>query len=363
MTDLEKARREINDVDREMAELFQRRMAAAREVARYKKEHGIPVTDAAREKEVIRRNSAFVENDELRAYYVNFLQYNMDLSKKYQSRLLDGMRVAFSGVEGAFANIAANLIFPDAKAIPHPSFQSAYEAAARGDCDCVLLPIENSFNGDVGQVMDLAFFGPLFINGVYELEVVQNLLAVRGATMETVREVISHPQALGQCAGYLEKHGFLPREAANTALAARTVAEAGRTDLAAIASEQAAEEYGLIKLDSHINESSQNTTRFAVFSRAPKTPSPADNRFIMVFTVKNEAGSLGRAVSIIGDHKFNLRALKSRPTKDLIWNYYFYAEGEGNLHTEEGHRLLEDLKSVCSDLKVVGTYEKEITIK
>ena len=113
------------------------------------------------------------------------------------------------------------------------------------------------------------------------------------------------------------------------------------------------------KLEGHINESGNNTTRFAVFSRNRREPAPGDGRFIMLFTVKNVAGSLGRAVSVIGEHGFNLRALKSRPTKDLNWEYYFYAEGEGNLATFEGRKMLSDLSACCSTVKVIASYEKE----
>ena len=117
MTDLDAARQSINEIDKKMAELFAERMSAVKKVAEYKRQSGMRVTDAAREAEVIKRNSKLIENEQLRSYYVNFLQYNMELSKSYQHRLLEGMRVAFSGVEGAFANIAANRIFPDGNAV------------------------------------------------------------------------------------------------------------------------------------------------------------------------------------------------------------------------------------------------------
>ena len=362
MTELDKARQTINEVDKQMAELFKTRMDAVKAVAEYKRTHGLQVTDNAREAEVIRRNSKMVEDETLKSYYVDFLQHNMDISKNYQHRILEGMRVAFSGVEGAFANIAANKVFPDAIAVPHPDFKSAYDSVVNGDCDAVILPIENSFNGDVGQVMDLAFFGSLYINGVYDISVVQNLLAVKGTTMDEVKTVISHPQALGQCASYIRKHGFETVEAVNTAVAAKQVAESGRHDIAAIGSDEAAVKFGLKKLEAHINESNNNTTRFAVFSRSAKTPSVADSKFIMLFTVTNEAGSLGKAISIIGENGFNLRALKSRPTKELIWSYYFYAEGEGNIHSEAGKKMISELKEKCSNIRVLGSYEKEIAL-
>jgi prephenate dehydratase len=156
--------------------------------------------------------------------------------------------------------------------------------------------------------------------------------------------------------------GFEQIEAVNTAVAAKMVAESGRTDIAAIASEEAAKKFGLCKLEGHINEASGNTTRFAVFSKNHREYQAGDMRFIMLFTVKNTAGSLGRAVSVIGEHGFNLRALKSRPTKELSWDYYFYAEGEGNLGTFEGKAMLAELRGCCDSVKIIASYEKEIKI-
>lgn len=362
MSELQKAREIINKVDKEMARLFEMRMDAAKTVAAYKKENGLPIDDFAREKEIIAKNSDYIENEEYRSYYVNFMKNNIKLSKDLQHRLLEGMTVAYSGVKGAFANIAARRIFPEARCLPYADFKAAYKAVEKGECDCVILPIENSFNGDVGNVLDLAFFGSLYINGVYEAEVVQNLLGVQGAILSDIKKVISHPQALGQCASYIENHGFETENATNTALAAKKVAEDGDKSIAAIGSVEAAQQFGLQVISEKINDSGTNTTRFAVFSRSNRTPTPKDERFIMLFTVKNMAGSLGEAISVIGQHGFNLRALKSRPTKELVWDYFFYVEGEGNIDSPQGEAMLEELKKCCSDLKIIGSFEKEVHI-
>ena len=362
MSELQEARDTINKIDREMARLFEQRMDAAKVVAQYKKENGMPIDDFVREKEIIERNSSYIENEEYRSYYVNFLKSNFKISKSLQHKLLEGMTVAYSGVEGAFANIAARKIFPDARCLPYADFKSAYRAVEKGECDCVILPIENSFNGDVGNVLDLAFFGSLYINGVYEADVIQNLLGVKGATISDIKRVVSHPQALGQCATYIDNHGLDTENAVNTAVAAKMVAQMGNKEIAAIGSIEAAQEYGLQVISEKINDSGTNTTRFAVFSRSNRTPSPNDDRFIMLFTVKNVAGSLGEAISIIGQHGFNLRALKSRPTKELVWDYFFYVESEGNINSEQGKDMLLQLKDCCSNLKIVGSFEKEVHI-
>ncbi len=363
MTKLDDARLIINEVDGKIAELFERRMQAAKMVAEYKQERGLPIFDAAREAQVIEKNSALIQNDALRSYYITFLQHVMDVSKAYQHRLLEGMRVAYSGVPGAFAEIAAKKAFPDATAVAYADFNSAYKAVENGECDCAMLPVENSNNGDVGQVMDLAFFGSLHINGMYELPVTQNLLALPGASISSIKEVISHPQALGQCSEYILRHGWREIQSVNTAVAAKMVSESDRTDIAAIGSADAAEKYGLTVLEPHIESDSSNTTRFAIFSKSAKTPAPSDTRFVMSFTVNNEAGSLGKAVSVIGQYGFNLRALKSRPTKKLSWEYYFFVEGEGYIYSDSGKEMLEKLNECCNEVKVIGSFEKELVIK
>ena len=359
---LTQAREDINRIDREMAELFRRRFESAARVADYKRAHGLPVYDPVREQEVIERNAALVDDEVLRSYYVCWLRSTMTLSRRYQHRLIEGERVAYSGVPGAFAAQAAGEIFPDATLVPCEDFAAAYEAVVRGECECAVLPIENSIGGDVAQVLDLAYGGELFVTGVYEMEIEQNLLGVKGATLADVRRVVSHPQALSQCAPFIKQNGFEIEEAVNTATAARAVAQSADVSVAAIGTREAARQYGLSVLAGGIGASNANTTRFAVFSRVMRHPQPGDGRFLLFFTVRNQAGALSRAVDAFGQTGFNLRALKSRPTKQSNWSYYFFAEGEGNLHDEAGRRMLEALKGACESVRVLGCYESEIRL-
>ena len=360
---LQKARDEINRVDKQMAELFEMRMKAVKTVAECKQELGLPVFDSKREDDVIERNTKYIRDEELRSYYINFLKGNMDISKKYQHRLLKGVKVAYSGVPGAFANIAAKRIFPDGTPVSFDGFKAAYDAVVEGECDLAVLPIENSYAGDVSQVMDLAFFGDLYINGVYELAINQNLLGVRGAILKDIRQVVSHPQALAQCAEYIKDQGFSKKDAFNTAAAAKEVAEKNDKSVAAIASYETAKLYGLDVIEKNINENRNNTTRFAVFSRVPNKATQNDNHFIMFFTVKNEAGTLSRAINILGKYGFNLKSLKSRPTKEVGWEYYFFVEGEGNICGENGDAVIKEMSQNCNHLKIAGTFEKEIVLK
>ena len=357
---LDKARKIINEVDSEMAKLFCRRMEAARMVAEYKKERGLPILDKAREEEVIRRNSEMIEDSELREFYVNFLKDNMAVSRAYQSRILEGMKVAYSGTEGAFAHIASDKLFPYAEKIAFSDFAGAYKAVEKGECDVCVLPVENSYNGEVGQVTDLMFSGSLYVNEMLDLAVTQDLLGIPGAQIGEIKKVVSHPQALGQCAKYIKKHGFETLEYTNTALAARYVKELSDPTVAAIASKEAADIFGLEVIDHDINESKSNTTRFAVFSRvANKNPKrDFSTHSILLFTVRNEAGALAKAIEVIGTHGFNMRTLRSRPMKELLWQYYFYVETEGEIQTERGRLMMEELGEYCDKLKFVGTYSK-----
>lgn len=355
MNSLEKARETINRVDSEMAALFTERMRAAELVAAYKKEHGLPITDAEREAAVIRNGAQQVDDPILREYYVRFIQETMALSRAYQSRLLEGMRVAYSGTEGAFAHIATGKLFPSAEKIGFPDFESAYRAVENGECDAAVLPVENSTNGEVGQVMDLMFSGGLFVNRMLDLPVTQDLLVKPGTAVEEIRTVISHPQALGQCAARIREMGWQTEEYPNTALAAKFVASTNDRTVAAIASAEAAEQFGLSVSERNLNASRSNTTRFAVFTRAENTQTSGTCSALM-FTVRNEAGALARAIDVIGHYGFNMRTLRSRPMKELLWQYYFYVEAEGDLHSPDGQNMLRALAVFCDKLKPVGCY-------
>ncbi len=355
---LTEARREINAIDAEMAALFVRRMRAAEKVAEYKKEHALPIFDADREEAVVQNNAKLIEDETLRAYYVNFIRNNMAVSRAYQAKLLEGMRVAYCGTEGAFAHIAAGKMFPSATRVSFGDFKSAYRAVEKGECDAVVLPLENSYNGEVGQVTDLMFSGSLYISEILDLAVTHDLLVLPGTKKEEIREVVSHPQALGQCGEYIRQNGWETIEYSNTALAARYVAERGDASVAAIAGEEAASIFGLEVLERNINASRSNTTRFGAFTRVEtrRHSQRMGEHFILLFTVKNEAGALAKAMDIIGRFGFNMRTLRSRPMKELLWQYYFYVEAEGDVYTEAGEWMLRELSFFCDRLKLVGTY-------
>lgn len=316
--------------------------------------------DAAREDALLQRNAALLEQDEASSYYPLFLRNVIALSCAYQQQLCGTQRVAYCGVPGAYAHIAAQKLFPGAETVAYDDFESAYLSTERGDTDCAVLPLENSYAGDVGTVMDLVFSGTLYVNAVLDLAVEHHLLGLPGSRIEDIRTAASHPHAIDQCAPYLREHGITPKAAANTAIAAGQVRDAGDKTTAAIASAETAALFGLTVLDSHINESRSNTTRFGAFSRAQNFPEASEKRtdehFILVFTVQNEAGALAKTLNIIGAHGFNMRNLRSRPMKDLLWSYFFFVEADGNINTENGRDMLQELGAVCAKLRLCGTY-------
>ena len=365
MDKLQDARAKINEIDKQMAELFESRMQAAKTIAEYKKERGLQIYDAKREQAVIEKNAAYINDYDIRSYYVRFLQDEMAISKQYQEHIISGVKIAYSGIEGAYANIAAKKIFPYGRLLSYRDFRAAYEAVERGDCDCAVLPIENSYAGEVGQVMDMMFQGSLYVNGIYTLRIAHHLLGLPGAGIKDIKTVVSHPQALAQCAEYIRERGFETIEYANTAKAAKAVKDGSDKSMAAIASRGTSRLYGLETLDHDINESAMNSTRFAVFSRVEnkQVNTAGDSRFMLMFTVKNEAGALAQALNVLSSYGFNMRALRSRPMKDLAWEYYFYIEAEGDETGQNGSDMLRHLSLHCDMLKVVGHYSDEVILK
>ncbi len=358
---LEEARRIINEVDSQMAELFIKRMRASELVFEHKKEYGLPILDEKREEEVIKNNVALIDDEVLKEYYIDYLKNLMAVSRNYQYRMQSGLKVAYSGVEGAFAHIAAGRIFKEGNLVSYSDFKAAYNSVVNGESDVAVLPIENSYAGEVGQTLDLIFSGNLHINGIYELEIHQNLLGVEGATVEDIKKVTSHPQALSQCHDYIKMRGFTAEEANNTALAAKFVAEKGDKTYGAIASVETAQLYGLKVIESNINKSSENTTRFAVLSKV-RAKSPSLTSTVLMLTVKHEAGSLANAINIIGQHGYNMTALRSRPMKKHSWQYYFYIELDSAVDTENGQKMIEELSKVCDQLKIAGSFAPKCEI-
>ena len=359
MDDLNKSREQINKIDAEIAKLFCDRMNICKNIAEYKKVNSIPVLDSQRETAVIENNLKLIEDENLKPYYVSFLKNLLNVSKEYQRSLLTGLKIAYSGIKGAYGYIAASRMYPKCELVSNSNFTSTFKSVENGSCDRAVLPIENSFAGDVGEVMDLIFSGSLYINRIFDLEVEHNLMALDGVKISDIEVVISHQQALAQCSNFIEQHNLKTIEEVNTAFAAKRLTETKDKRTAVIASKETAEAYGLKILNDKINNDELNTTRFASFSRVLSNYSSvgaSKKNFIIVFTVKNVAGALAKCLDIIGAHGFNMRNLRSRPMKKLMWSYYFFCEIEGDLESDDAKNMLVALKVFCDRLKIVGNY-------
>lgn len=356
MDALEQARAEIDTVDAQLAALFERRMAAVLSVAEYKREHGLPIYDAAREALVLDKSAARIQNPALRPYYRDHVQHMMDVAKQYEAAVLGQNRAAYQGVEGAFAHIALKALFPHAEAVSCPTWDEVFDAVERGDAARGVLPFENSHAGDVSAVLDLCYNHPdLWVVDVYDLPISQNLLVLPGTQLAEVKSVYSHQQAIAQSETFLKQFRLPATPMPNTAMAAKFVAESGDPSKAAIASSETAALYGLEILVPQINTDGDNTTRFIVISREKPT---VGNRFSLLFTVDNKPGKLAEVIQIIGASGFNMESIKSRPMPHVSFEYYFYVELVGDPTGAETASLLRELDRTCRTVRLLGVYSK-----
>lgn len=355
MDELQAARGVIDRVDREMADLFEQRMAAVEQVVAYKKEHGLPVLDAGREAAMLEKNLGYIQKEELRPYYADFLRGQIAVSRQYQAAVLGRDAVAYQGVEGAFSHIALKRLFPHARAVQCPTWDEVFSKVEAGEAEFGVLPFENSHAGDVSAVLDLCYSHSLSVVRMYDLPVTQNLLGLPGAGLGDIREVYSHQQAIRQSEKFLKCLHLPAKEWPNTAAAAQYVAECGDKSKAAIASAETAALYGLSILAENISTDEDNTTRFIVVGRdKPST----GNRFSLLFTVDHKAGRLARVIQAIGAAGFNMESIKSRPMPHVPFEYYFYAELVGDIEASGSQQLLETLETVCRTVRILGVFDR-----
>lgn len=355
MNQLEQARQSIDAIDKQMAALFEQRMQAVGDVAAYKAAHNLPILDEGREQAVVEKNLALLTDQTLAPFYAQYITHQMAVSRQYQAQILGRDKVAFQGVEGAFSHIALTHLFPNGKAVACTTFAEVFAAVSSGAVSYGVVPFENSHAGDVSAVLDLCFaHSDIYINAVYDLPVCQNLLGLPGASVSGIRRVLSHPQAIAQSTRFLQSLNLCAEECLNTAVAAKQVAEGGDASVAAIASAETAALYGLDILANNINSDGDNTTRFIVIGKHLPT---AGDRFSLLFTVNNKAGTLAKVIATIGEAGVNMECIKSRPMPGVPFEYYFYAELEGNPTQQKA--LTEALQDVCNTLHVLGIFKRE----
>ena len=259
-------------------------------------------------------------------------------------------------------------LFPFARQTACTTWGEVFDAVQSGDAQFGVLPFENSNAGDVSTVLDLLYTHPdIIISRMCDLPIRQDLLAVPGATLQTIRTVVSHPQALAQSSVFVQQHGFKTGTWGNTADAARHVAELKDPTVAAIASAETAGLYGLQILCAGINADGDNTTRFIVIERSPEPPvmTGQGQRLALLFTARHKPGQLAAALDRIGAGGFNMECIKSRPLPHVPFEYYFYVQlvCPADSSGAACQQLLDTLTSVCSTLRLLGAFTLDGTEK
>ena len=342
--DIQDLRSEINSIDDQLVKLFCRRMDVAAQVAEYKRDNNLPIFAPAREREIL-ASVADKAGEEMGNYTRVLYSMLFELSRSYQSKcnlVLSPLHqqinaaientpklfpqapmVACQGVEGANSQIACEKIFKNPFIMYFKNFEGIFTAIEQGLCQYGILPIENSTAGSVNKVYDLMIKHNFSIVRTFRMKVDHNLLARPGATLDGIKEVYSHEQAINQCSGFLATLPgvkIIPVE--NTAVAAQMVAQSGRSDVAALSSRSCADIYGLSCLASSVQDKGNNHTRFICISKNLEIYPGADKTSIMM-VLPHRPGSLYRVLARLYTLGINVTKLESRPIPDREFEFMF----------------------------------------
>ena len=386
MDELQHLRQDIDAIDRELVELFRRRMDVTRRVGDYKRERGIPVLDQERERQVL-QNKGELAGEELRPAAVTLFQTIMALSRRQQRDLMDqthsgpanpgvrrwreaqdgarrpvdAPRVVYQGEPGAYSEQAALDFFgPGADAAGLEQFEDCFLALREGRADYAVLPIENSSTGAIRQIYDLLTQYECYMVGETAVKVEHCLMALPGASLDAITHVYSHEQGLFQCERYLNAHpGWKQVPQPDTAGSARMVAGSGDLTKAAICSARAAEIYGLQILARGINHNTRNTTRFVVVSPRLELRPGAD-KISTLFVLPHEAGSLHEVLTVFSLHGLNLVKLESRPLPGRSWEYMFFLEFTGQPGDPAVGDALHELSQTTGEFRVLGWFPSNL---
>ena len=367
--DLNEIRNEIDGIDDELVRLFDRRMSLAGEIAAYKRDNGLPVSDRTREREIVSRVTQGMD-ERLAAYTKVLFSTLFDLSP---SALADAIRraaettprefpsgatVAVQGREGSYSSIACDRLFQRPSIMYFNTFESVFQAVEKGFCRYGILPIENSLYGSVTEVYDLMSKYNFHIARSVRIKIDHALLAKKGTKLSDIREIVSHEQALGQCADFIKSLGDVRVTVyPNTAEAARAVAESGRDDIAALASHDCASLYGLSVLKTNVQNSDNNHTRFICIAKDIEIY-PGANRVSLMLTLPHRPGSLYRLMAKFAALGLNLTKLESRPIEGMDFEFMFYFDIEADVCSEAVLGLLGDLDNAPETFNFLGAYSE-----
>lgn len=376
MMDLLKLRDQIDGIDREIVRLFEERMEICRQVAEYKIANGRKVLDRGRELEKLETLGSLAHNEFNRHGVQELFQQIMSMSRKLQYQLLEQegvsgslpftqvekidrrhCRVVYQGVEGAYQHEAALQYFGEDVNIFHmDSWRGCMEAIKEGMADYAVLPIENSSAGEVNDIYDLLEEYENYIVGEQILKIDHALLGIPGTKLSDIRTVYSHPQALMQCSVYLEQQqGWKQEPVANTAMAARKVAEDQDRTQAAIGSVAAAKHHGLAVLKMPLNHNRLNSTRFIIVTNRRMYEKDA-KKVSICFELPHKSGSLYNILSHIIYNDLNMCKIESRPIPEHNWEYHFFVDFDGNLNDSAVKNAVRGIMEEAVNFKILGNY-------
>ncbi len=379
MTELEEYRQEIDQIDREMTALFLRRMEYTAKVGAYKQARGLAVLDAQRERQVLEHKANLVDSPEEKAQVTALFEGIMAISRRQQRGIvaegnggafapiatalakarepLAQPRVIYQGVPGAYTEEAAVRFFgEEINRTWVDTWDGLFDALTRGEADYGVVPIENNSTGSINQVYDLLAKHGHFIVGEQVVKVEHCLMAPKGATLESLQEVYSHPQGILQCAEYLKHHPSWQKiERKNTAEAAEFVAKQGKLSLAAIGSRRAAALYGLEVLAEDISLSQTNYTRFVVVSPVMERRAGSE-KISALFSLPHRVGALHEIMTLLAVYGLNLTKLESRPMVGKSWEYRFFLDFTGVLDGEKLDGVLREITQIATEFRLLGQY-------
>ena len=248
--------------------------------------------------------------------------------------------------------------YGDIEGINYPHFEDVYQALEKGEIDYGVLPLENSSTGAINDNYDLLTQYSFYIVGEQSITIDQNLLGIKGATLEDIKDVYSHVQGLKQTSEFLNAHHIEGHDYLNTAAAAKYISEAQDKHIGAIASTEAAKLYNLDIIAKAIQNDQSNHTRFIIIARQYEIR-PSANRISMVFTVNHEVGALYEVMRVVKEHNINMARIESRPLPLSPWEYYFYLDIDGNLNQDHVQRALQEIKTYTNTFRMIGNYERK----
>lgn len=372
MRNLSEIRSDIDRIDSEIIELFKKRMDCAKEVGIYKKSQNTPVLNQDRENDIL---DAVEKNGGEYGSHARLLYSNiMELSRALQHNIVgsgkglktvianaeeqfpsENIKVGYQGIKGANGHEATLRLFPNGTAVNYKTFSDVFSAVDSGEINYGVLPVENSTAGSVSTVYDLILRHRFYIVGALDLPIDYCLAGLNQSEFSDIEKVWSHPQSLSQCANYIAKNNFDSSPCSNTAIAARDTATEKRLNVAAICSYKAAEEYGLKILDNHIQDNDVNTTRFIVISKKLYIPENA-NKISLCFSLPHVTGSLYSLLCRFNSLGLNLTKIESRPRQDKGFEYLFYLDFSGNVHSEDVIALISQLSEEMPEFSFLGNY-------